>query len=215
MARINAVLDEDVDYGFEGGARYLTNISENPNRFEERDSDWKYGKHEFEASFGDISDERRDRIVSIFHICRGRRHDFKFKDWNDYTITDQPIVVGGLGTADTIQLYKVYDGAAIDFGTAFTVRPIQAFAWAELRDETDALVAGTLDPLTGLFTPDDPWGAGPYVLNGEFYVWVRFDDDYNPMTINSWRANTAKVRLVESPIAFTATNVPNSWEGEE
>lgn len=217
MARIDAVFDEEVDYGFEGGARYQTNISENPNRFEEVDSDWKYGKHEFEASFGDISDERRDRVIAVFHICRGRRHWFKFKDWNDYDVADQPLQVGADGTTDVIQLYKLYDGAAHDFGTAYTVRPVQAWKWAEVRRVSDdSLVEGTLDLNTGLFTPDDPWEEEEYyVLNGEFYVWVRFDDDYNPMTINSWRANTAKVKLMEKPIAFTATNVPQQWEGDE
>lgn len=211
MARINAVLDEDVDYGFEGGARYQTNVSDNPNRFEERDSDWKYGKHEFEASFGDISDERRDRMIMVFHVCRGRRHDFKFKDWNDFEIADQPINVGTPGTTDAIQLYKVYSG----FGDAYTIRPIQALVWAELRNADDELVDGVLDLLTGQFVPTDPWAEGQHLLNAEFLVWVRFDDDYNPMTINSWKANTAKVRLVESPIAFTNTNVPIHWEGEE
>jgi hypothetical protein len=56
------------------------------------------------------------------------------------------------------------------------------------------------------------WGAGEYKLNGEFYVWVRFDADYNSMTIKSWRANTASVDLVEDKFAFTPTNVPPSWE---
>lgn len=210
MARIHAVLDEDVDYGFEGGARYKTSVGDNPNRFEERDSEWKYGKHEYEASYGDINDERRDRIVSVFHICRGRRHSFLFKDHNDYQVTDHEIQGGEEGTTDTIQLYRVYE----DFGQAFTVRPLQAFKNAVLKDDEGNEVAGTVDLFTGLFAPETEWGPGPYYLTGEYYVWVRFDSDYNPLTINSWRANTARVALVEDPIPFTATNVPNSWDGE-
>lgn len=208
MGRINAVLDEYVDYGFEGGARYKTDSSETSNGFEERDSDWKYGKHEFEASFGDISDERRDFIVMVFHTCRGSRHSFKFYDWNDRYIENQVLLCGTVGTTDPIQLYKKYEG----FGQAFTIRPIQALKEVVLYDEDDVEVPGTWDMDTGIFTPDNPWGAGPYTVDAEFYVWVHFDDDYNPMTINSWRANTAKVRLVEDPFAFTCTNVPESWE---
>lgn len=208
MGRITAVLDEEVDYGFEGGARYNTGSSDNPNGFDERDSEWKYGKHEFEASFGNIKDDVRDYLISVFHICRGKRHDFMFYDWNDRFIEEQELICGEVGTTDVIQLYKRYDG----FGQAYTIRPIQALKVVELRDQDDIIVPGTWDMLTGLFTPDGEWGEGPYTVNAEFYVWVHFDADYNPMTINSWCANTAKVRMVESPIEFTATNVPESWE---
>lgn len=208
MGRINAVLDEKIDYGFEGGVRYKTDVNENPNRFEERDSDWKYGKHEYEASFGLLDDPDRDFIISVFHTCRGRRHSFLFYDWNDRYIVNQTIIVGAEGTLEQIQLYKRYEG----FGDAYTIRPIQALKTAVLKDDLGATVAGTWDLLTGLFTPDTAWGPGPYKVDAEFYVWVRFDDDYNPMAINSWRDNTAKVRLIEDPIYFTATNVPESWE---
>lgn len=208
MGRIHAVLDEEVDYGFEGGPRYKTDVNENPNRFEERDSDWKYGKHEYEASFGNLDDPDRDFIIMVFHSCRGRRHSFLFYDWNDRYIIDQELIAGEIGTLDQIQLYKKYEG----FGESYTIRPIQALKTVTLRDSLGDPVAGTWDMYTGLFTPDAPWGSGPYTVDAEFYVWVRFDDDYNPMTINSWRANTARVRLVEDPIYFTATNVPESWE---
>lgn len=210
MARINAVFDEAVDYGFEGGVRYKTDIADNPNRFEERDSEWRYGKHEFEASFGNIKDADRDKVLRVFHICRGRRHSFMFKDWNDFQILNQELIVGTVGTTESIQVYKKYEG----FGQGFTIRPIQALKTAFLYDQDDNEVAGTWDMLTGVFTPDTEWGEGPYTVDCEFYVWVRFDADYNPMAINSWQANTTRVQLIEDPIAFMQLNVPVSWNGE-
>lgn len=209
MARINAVLDEAVDYGFSGGPRYKTNIGEYPNGFEDRDSGWKYPKHEFSASFGDIPDENRDYIIAGFHVCAGRKHSIKFKDWNDFTIEDQVIQVLP-GTADPIQLYKTY----APFGPTYVrVRAIQAFAYCNIVDELGNPVAGTLDTETGIFTPDNEWTTQEYrIASAEFYVWVRYDDDYNEMTINSWRANTAKVTLKEDPFDFLPTNVPPSWD---
>lgn len=208
MGRINAVLDEEVDYGFEGGPGYSTGVSEMDNGFEERDSEWLYAKHEYSASFGDIKDDARDYIIAVFHACRGKRHAFMFKDWNDFEIVEQPLQVLP-GTSNPIQLYKTYS----PFGPAYTtVRPVQAWKWAEITDENDDLVAGALDLTTGIFTPVGAWGAGAYKLNGEFFVWVRFDADYNSMQINSWRANTAKVDLVEDRFKFAPTNVPGSWE---
>lgn len=208
MGRINQVLDERIDYGFEGGARYSTDVTELENGFEERDSAWMYGRHEFHASFGDINDEDRDTIINVFHVCRGKRHSFLFKDWNDYTAVAQPLATQQ-GTTNVVQLYKTYE-----WGVAYTIRPIQALKAGTVivRDQLGAPVAGTANVLTGEFTPTAAWGPGPYTWEGEFYVWVRFDADYNPMTINSWRANTARVELVEDKFSFTATNVPASWE---
>lgn len=207
MARIDAVLDKEVDYGFTGGARYKTNIGQYPNRVEDRDSQWMYPKHEFEATLGLIPDEHKQTIISTFHVCRGRRHAFKFKDHNDFEIIDQVVQVLP-GTSDSIQLYKRYD-----FGSAWQIRPIQAFKFVQLVDENGDEVPGSTNLLTGVFTPDNEWGEGEYrIAYAEFYVWVRFDDDFNEMTINNWSDSSAKIRLVEDPFDFLQKNVPNSWD---
>lgn len=209
MGRIYAVLDEDVDYGFKGGPRYKTNIGEYPNRLEDRDSEWKYSKHEFNASWGDVPDEKRDHILAGFHVCRGRKHAIMFKDWNDFQIVDQPLQVLP-GTNLPIQLYKTYAPYGPDY---VAVRPVQAFKHCDIVDALGDLVAGTLDPYTGIFTPTSEWGVGQYMIeHAEFYVWVRYDNDYNELTINSWRANTARVSFVEDPFDFLPENVPPSWD---
>lgn len=208
MGRIAEVLDEAVDYGFEGGPRYSTAVTDLENGFNERDSEWSFARHEFSASFGNITDEDRDFIIEVYHACRGRRHSFLFKDWNDFRAVAQPLAAEQ-GTIETVQLYKTYN-----FGQAYTIRPIQALkaGTCVVRDQINAIVPGTFNDLTGEFTPDAAWGPGPFTWSGEFYVWVRFEADYNPMTINSWRANTAEVELIEDKFKFDATNVPESWE---
>lgn len=214
MARINAVLDEQVDYGFEGGPEYSNEVTELENGFEHIDSAWEYPRHRYSASFGNISDESASYIIDVFHACRGRRHYFKFKDWNDYAVVDEPLEVLP-GTTDPIQLYKTHQPTDPVTGIVWPVwtsRPIQAVLSATIKTPGGAVVAGTLNTETGQFTPDVAWLSGTHTWSGEFYIWVRFDADYNPMTINSWRANTAKVELVEGKFAFTPTNVPDSWE---
>lgn len=209
MGRIAAVLDEEVDYGFEGGPRYKTGSIDLENGLFDKDSQWVYPRHEYNASFGNVKDDARDHIIAVFHVCRGSRHSIMFKDWNDFEIIDQVIQVLP-GTTDTIQLYKTY----APFGPPWiTVRPIQALkAGAVIVDENLDPVAGTFNNLTGEFTPVGAWGAGEYRLTCEFYVWVFFEEDYNPMTINSWMANTASVNLIEDKFEFDSLNVPDSWE---
>lgn len=214
MGFINAVLDEQVDYGFEGGPEYSNEVVDLENGFEYVDSAWQFSKHRYSASFGNISDEDRDYIIDVFHVCRGRRHCVKFKDWNDFLAIDEPLQVEP-GTTNAVQLYKTYqpkDPVTDAIWPAWTIRPIQALLTAEVKTPGGSVVAGTFDTETGTFTPDSAWASGTHTWSGEFYVWVRFDADYNSMTINSWRANTAKVELVERRRDITATNMPDSWE---
>lgn len=209
MARINTVLDDAVSYGFEGGPRYRTNVGEYPNRMEDRDSSWKYPKHEYSASFQDVNEVQRDYILAAIHVCRGRKHSLKFKDWNDYRIQNQEIQVLP-GSSDPVQLYKTY----APFGPPYVqIRPIQAFNFAQLVDPLGNPVDGTLDTETGIFSPTLEWVAGAYqIALAEFYVWVRFDDDYTGITINNWRQHTARMSLKEDPFDFLPANVPNSWD---
>lgn len=207
MAYINAVLAEEVAYGFQGGPEYLTSGVELENGIEIRDSKWKYPKHRYSAEFDNLDDTARDAIIEVFHACRGKFHSFKFKDWNDFTATDEALNIPAayVGTTNPVQLYKTYN-----FGPAYTIRPVQAVATATIYLGGVA-VAGTLDTETGMFAPAAAWAAGAYTWSGEFYVWVHFDNDYNSFTINSWKANTASVDLVEDKRKITATNVPDSW----
>lgn len=213
MGRINAVLDEGVAYGFEGGPEYLTQEQETTNRFSDRDSQWEYARHKYSASFEDIDEDARDQLIAAFHACRGKRHSFKFKDWNDFEATLEPLQVES-GTKNLTQLYKSYQPLN---WPVWTIRPIQALvdgvAVYDVSDPNNPiLVPGTFDLLAGTFIPTSNWGAGLYAWTGEFYVWVRFEDDYNPVTINAWRLHTADVSLIEDPIEIMATNVPLSWE---
>lgn len=212
MAFINALLDEAVAYGFEGGPEYYTRSTELENGIEYRDSGWKYPKHKYSARFDNLDDEAKVDIINVFHAVRGKRHSFKFKDWNDFEAEAEALNVPAelVGTTDSVQLYKTYS-----FGEAYTIRPVQALLQATIYLDvagTPTPVAGTIDTERGTFTPTDAWVAGSYTWSGEFYVWVHFEADYNSFTINNWRNSTSSVELVEDKREILATNVPESWE---
>lgn len=208
MAFLNAILDETVSYGFEGGPEYRTGETNLSNGLQIRDSEWIYPRHRYSASFENIEEESRDYLIEVFHACRGKRHAFKFKDYNDFEVDDQPLIVEQ-GTTNPVQLYKIYQPSG---WPAYTVRPIQAVLWAAVQTEAGEEIPGTVDTETGMFYPDAAWPTTPLVWSGEFYVWVHFTDDYNAITINSWRNHTANVELEEDKREITATNLPLSWE---
>lgn len=207
MGFINAVLDEAVDYGFAGGPRYLNELTDLENGYEYVDGAWNYPRHEYSAEFTRIKKQDRNLFIEVFHACRGRLHAFKFKDWNDFEAIDEPLQVIP-GTMQPVQLYKTYP-----FGQAYTIRPIQAVKFATVKTPGGSVVAGTLDTETGMFTPSSNWASGEHSWSGEFYVWVRFDNDYNQMAINSWEDHASSLDLKERRREITATNMPASWEG--
>lgn len=208
MGYINAILDDQVAYGFEGGPEYNTGKVDLENGLQVRNGTWKYPRHRYNASFEDIPEEVRDYLIEVFHACRGSLHSFKFKDWNDYTAENEPLQV--LTGILPVQLYKTYQ-----FGNAYTVRLIQAVVPGTIvvKDNTGTTVDGVVDSETGMFYPNAAWDASKtYSWSGEFFVWVHFEDDYNAMTIKAWRNHTADVDLEEDRRKVTATNVPTSWD---
>lgn len=208
MGFINALLDEEVAYGFEGGPEYSTDEVLLDNGIRHANSSWAYPRHRYTAQYDNMKDDDRARIIEIFHAARGKRHSFKFKDWNDFEAENEPLNVPSdyVGTVQPVQLYKTYT-----FGPAYSIRAIQALAFATIYIG-DVPVDGSLNVNTGIFTPSAPWAAGSYTWSGEFYVWVHFTNDYNAFTINSWQASTADIEMEEDKQPITATNVPASWE---
>lgn len=193
MSRIDARLSDCVAYGFVGGPEWSTLVVPLDNGQEIRNGQWMYPRHRYSAQFMNLAEEDRNEILAAFHVARGKLYAFRFKDWNDYTATDEPLLPE-YSTTTAVQLTKTYL-----FGSADSVRIIRAVVSSVVKDASGTIVSGTLDAENGLFTPGAAWdeGSGPYTWSGEFDVWVRFDSDYNAFAIGNCDAHTADVDLVE------------------
>lgn len=179
MSFIDARLDDCVAEGFIGGPEWSTLVTPLDNGREVRNAQWLYPRHRYSAQYMNLQSDARDEILAAFHACRGQLHAFRFRDWNDYTATDQPLVNSG----GVWRLAKEYA-----FGAESSIRLIQAPSSVVLTGG-----AGTIDMETGIYSGD---GTG-VTWSGEFDVWVRFESDYNAFTIGDWDAHTADVALVE------------------
>ena len=178
MSFINTRLSECVAYGFTGGPEWSTLIVDMDNGREQRNGQWMYPKHRYSAQYLNLNPDGRDDILAAFHAAKGRLHCFRFRDWNDYTATAQPLItVAGV----------TYLGKRYALGAQTADRLIQAPVSATLSG------AGSVNMQTGVVSgaaPGDTW-------TGEFDVWVRFDSDYNAFAIGNWNAHTADIELVE------------------
>jgi uncharacterized protein (TIGR02217 family) len=191
MARINERISECVSREFSGGPRYRTMTVQLDNGRQVRNRRWLYPKHEYAAQYLNFSPQARDEVLRFMHAAAGSWLDFRFKDWMDFTATNEGLSPN-IGTSDAVQFVKTYTA-----GSNSSQRIIQAIVSATVYADGSP-VAGTYDDELGLFTPSAPWAAATYTWSGEFDVWVHFVEDYNPFSatdINHW---TAPILLEES-----------------
>lgn len=192
MSFINERIDPCVGYGFTGGPEWATQVVVFENGREKRNAQWMYPRHRYSAVYRNLPAERRQAVLAAFHAARGQLYAFRFKDWNDYTAANEPLLPN-VGTADPVQLIKTYS-----LGNQASTRLIQApVAGTVTVLRNGFAVAGTLDDTRGLFTPDAPWEAGTYTWSGQFDVWVRFASDYNAFALENVGVGSADVELIE------------------
>lgn len=177
MAFIDARLNRNYMYGFQGGPRWNTLSTDLRSGRQIRIKRWSMPKHSYTANYAALSDVEKNEMLGAFMAAGGSFASFRFRDFNDYRAIAQTIGVGD-GTSEPIQLVRNYQ-----FGTTTFTRPITLPLGAVIRDSDNNIVAATVNPLTGLATPDAPWPNGKVLRwDGEFDVRVHFSADFNPLT---------------------------------
>jgi uncharacterized protein (TIGR02217 family) len=93
--------------------------------------------------------------LKAFFLCRtGRAFGFRFKDWADYQVTNEPLLVGAAGNpatgSPTVQLVKSYTSSPRTY-VRNIYKPVASPA-VTLRKNAGAFAGFTLDTTTGLVT---------------------------------------------------------------
>lgn len=191
MSFIDTRLNDRYRYGFVGGPRWNTLVVDMANGRNRRKKQWAMPHHEFTADYATFNAEEKAQLLSAFMAAGGAFSAFRFKDFNDWLAINQDIGTGD-GTTDPMQLVRNYS-----FGPSLYTRAITLPLNAIITDYSGTVIPATVDPLTGLATPDDPWPEVPLRWNGQFDVRVRFSEDFNPFTAASEQVGECTVRLVE------------------
>lgn len=180
----NVRLPTTVEEGAVGGPRCSVIVHEAASGLEHRVDEWDVLRHEWDISYG-IRSESDLATVKAFYLARGGKfRAFRFKDWNDYTLTTQLIGTGD-GAEDAFQIVKTYtDGVqtytrTIQLPVSGTLSvTVNAVAKVETTDYTVNYSTGVIT-----FGGGDIPGSGHAVrVTGEFDVPVRFDDDLLKIT---------------------------------
>lgn len=171
-------------FGWQGGPSVEVDIRKLRSRREKRNRITDLVQHSYTLPFQNIRDDAYLQYIKAAFVALGGPHDsFLVKDWGDFEADAEALGVAPAGSTP-VQLYKTYT-----FGSASYSRPITKPVAGAVIYQNGTPKAGTLDTLTGLFTPTTAWtGAAVLTWTGEFRVPVRFDQFTLPSTIDERRA---------------------------
>lgn len=180
-------------FGWEGGPEFLTEIVPLRNGREVRTARWDRVRHKFTAPYMNITKEDFRAIKQMHLVCRGMLHAFRWRDQLDYQ-ADNEIFGTGDGVEDTFQLgkFSILDG--VEYYR-------EVFA---LVDTPVITVNGTpttafsVNLRTGEVVFDAPPAAAAVLRwTGEFDIWVRFNSDYLPFSLDNPDATNGAIELLE------------------
>jgi len=169
-------------YGWQGGPFFRTRVKALQNGHERRAAMASRVRHRYSAPLQNFLEDRaRDYVKGWFLAMNGMGNSFKIQDPSDYRATLESLGAAPAGTTP-VQLRKIST-----FGIASYERIIDKPKGGTVTVYQNGVAkAGTLDTLTGLFTPSTSWtGGAALTWTGEFYVAVRFDSDELMMSIDN------------------------------
>lgn len=187
-------LPEGIERGSGFGPSFRNVIQEAIAGNEQRFAQWTNCRGVGDLSYGLLtsSDPVGDfaAILAMFRAHSGSLYPWRFKDWSDYTATDELFGTGDASDT-TFQLTKTYDPSQILLGTPgslLNVRNIVLLASTPVIKNDGVTLTVTTDytiDAAGLVTFTSPPGTGDLLTwSGEFDVPVRFDTDQLPVVMN-------------------------------
>jgi len=197
MAFHEVLFPDDLSYGSSGGPKFKTTIFSANSGHEQRNIDWSNARAEYDVAHSIKDQSAMDVLTSFFKARNGRLNAFRFKDWNDYWIEDQPIGIGDSVTT-AFQVVKTYISTQAESGETFTyTRRIVKLAWDSVEG---VRVAGVemdpddyeIDYNTGIITfADSPYVDEEVSIDyAEFHVPARFDTDHLDVAQEFWNTGS-------------------------
>jgi uncharacterized protein (TIGR02217 family) len=180
----------DISYGATGGPVFLTDIVATISGHEQRNSKWSQSRAKYNVASGVKTESHWQALIAFFRARCGMAVGFRFKDWSDYTATNQPL--RSLGS-NQHQMVKQYIS-----GSAVYERDISKPVAASVKLYEDSILqlsGWSLDSATGIITTSL---SGTLTADFEFDVPVRFDTDEMAISMDSFDAgNWSSIPLIE------------------
>jgi uncharacterized protein (TIGR02217 family) len=188
-------LPDGIERGSRFGPSFKNVIQEAISGNEQRFAQWSKCRGVGDLSYGLLTsaDPLGDyaAIVSLWRAHFGSLYPFRFKDWSDFTATDELFGTGD-GSTTAFQLVKTYDPSQILLGSAGTLFYVRSITlptgtptiWIDGVAQSEGADYAIGDD-SGIVTfTSAPSAAKTLTWSGEFDVPVRFDMDQLPVVLN-------------------------------
>lgn len=166
-------LELDIDYDTVGGPRFKTTVTTDRHGSDQRNIDWTQPLGRWQVGQREIDDVDLAYLRQFHDASQGALGGFRFRDWADYRVIDQPIGTGD-GTTTQFQLFKSYSVAGWSVRRPIT-KPVAGTVdvWLDR-----GFAPPTINHSNGLVTFASPPPLGAIVrASCEFDVPVRFEQD--------------------------------------
>lgn len=182
----NVRLPVDIERDAQGGPLFNTAILTSDGGNETSLVNWVYPKMVWNIGYGIQSKADLKAVINMFYARRGRARGFLFKDWSDYEIANEEILIAA-GGETTAQVFHIYSDDILEFARKIT-RPLLDATRGVVTVNDVILVYGsgagkyTTSTTTGVIT----FGTALTALDSvkvtcEFDIPVRFDVDQLPI----------------------------------
>lgn len=157
-----------------GGPNFSTEVVKTQGGQRYANQNWTYPLHRFRFGYTGMKESEILVHRSFFYVVKGRADGFRFKDWNDYRATRQPLsLVSGV----IYQLNQTYARGIRTF-TRPIYKPVSGkVAVFRTRAGVTSSISPTIDTTTGQVTVSGHVSGDSYTWTGEFDVPVAFTSD--------------------------------------
>lgn len=184
MSFVEVQFPTDISYGATGGAMFSTDVIETFGGYEQRNINWTKARGRWNVAHGVKTQSQLNELIAFFRARRGRAIGFRFKDWSDYSASDQVIGTGDASTT-TFQLVKSYSSGGVTVDRVID-KPVSGSLSVYLGGVLQSSGV-TLDAATGVVTFASAPGSGVVITAAfEFDVPARFDTDQLEINLDSY-----------------------------
>jgi uncharacterized protein (TIGR02217 family) len=139
-------LPPEISRGAVGGPSFSTIVTVGATGAEQRIGQWSVARHKWTISFEGRDPTEATTLLKFYFARRGKLRGFRFKDWNDFQATQEPLTVTG---SKTYQLVKTYTSLVSYVREIYKIVSSPAVT---MRRNGGSFTAFSVDVNTGIIT---------------------------------------------------------------
>lgn len=187
---LRSFIDACEGFGWTGGPEFKTRLRVLMNGRERRNADWSQAKHRYTLPFLNLRADSYRAVRQMFEVCMGMLNAFLYVDPLDNEAEEEVFATGD-GVTTSFQLTKF---SQID-GVIYQRLIFALYTPGDGGDAVNSSIVVTVNGIPTAVTVDYDRGTVAFSVapangailrwSGQFATWVRFNQDWLPMSIDN------------------------------